>query len=141
MFKLSGGFQILWELENSLEMNNSLGTNSNWKLSGAKKKKKKNQTRRGRRPLRVWFFFFFFFAPGGFQFEFVSRGLFVSRGFSSSQVVWKAPGGSNINFHFHLKRNYFKFISIWKGIIWNSFPIGPNYTTYTLFHEQTMVSM
>jgi hypothetical protein len=38
MFKLSGDFQTLWELENSLGMNNSLGTNSNWRLSGAKKK-------------------------------------------------------------------------------------------------------
>ena len=42
MFKLSGDFQTLWELENSLGMNNSLGTNSNWRLSGAKKKKKSN---------------------------------------------------------------------------------------------------
>ena len=91
MFKLSGGFQTLWELENSLGMNNSLGTNSNWKLSGAKKKKK---IKPGGAEGPSGFDFFFFFLPqgvsdlnlfpGGYSFP---GGFLVPRRFEKPQGV------------------------------------------------------
>jgi hypothetical protein len=61
MFKLSGDFQTLWELENSLGMNNSLGTNSNWRLSGAKKK---SNPEGPKAPPGLIFYLIFFFCPG-----------------------------------------------------------------------------
>jgi hypothetical protein len=89
MFKLSGGFQILWELENSLEMNNSLGTNSNWRLSGAKKKKIKPGGAEG--PSGFDFFFFLpqgvsnlNLFPGGYSFP---GGFLVPRWFEKPQGV------------------------------------------------------